>query len=90
MLCARWAQIVALETAARANKRSSMGTDAVDRSQLWVRGTKDELWANWAAFLTLVSVVLSLSISAKYWAPSDLKLFKPTLKTMGNFGVRGC
>ena len=29
-----------------------------------------------AAYLTLVSVVLSLSMSAKYWAPSDPKWLK--------------
>ena len=66
----------------------SKGADAVNRSELWERGTKGELWANWEAFLTLVSVVLSLSMSAKYSAPSDPKLFKSTLKTMGKFGVR--
>ena len=53
--------------------KTSVGADGVNHSQLWAERTNGELWANWAAFLTLVSVVLSLSMSAKYWAPSDPK-----------------
>jgi hypothetical protein len=58
------------------------GTDGVNCAQLWAKGTNGELWADWAACLTLTSDVLTLSMSAKYWAPLDPKSLPPTLKTM--------
>ena len=57
-------------------------TDVVNRSQLWSKISNGELWGNWAAYLTLVSAVLTLSMSAKCWAPSDPNPFKATLKPM--------
>ena len=50
---------------------ASVGANGVNHSQLWVKGTYGEVWADCAAYLTLVSDMLSLSMSAKYWAPSD-------------------
>ena len=63
-------------------EEASMGSDGVNHSQLWVKGINRELRADWAAYLTLVSAVLTLSMPAKCLAPSDPKLFEPTLKTM--------
>ena len=60
----------------------SQGADGVNHSQLWVKGINGELRADWAAYLTLVSAVLTLSMPVKCLAPSDPKLLLPTLKTM--------
>ena len=57
----------------------SMGADGVNHSQLWVKGLNGELRGGWAAYLTLVSVLLSLSMSAMCLAPSDPTLFESTL-----------
>ena len=62
----------------------SEGADGVNRSQLWGNRTSGELKPNWAAYLTLVSAVLTLSMSAKCWAPLGPKSFKSTLKTNGD------
>ena len=61
---------------------ASRGADGVNHSQLWAVRTNGGLWADWAACLTLTSDVLTLSMSAKYWAPLDPKSLPPTLKTM--------
>ena len=68
-----------------ANKdvKALKGADAVNDSQLWANGTNGEPWGNWAAYLTLVSVVLTLSMSAICWAPLDPRLLLSTLKTNG-------
>ena len=63
--------------------RTSGCADAVNDSQLWANGTNGEPWGNWAAYLTLVSVVLTLSMSAICWAPLDPRLLLLTLKTNG-------
>ena len=42
-----------------------MGADGVNCSQLWAKRANGELRGNWAAYLTLVSAVLTLSMSAK-------------------------
>ena len=41
------------------------GANDVNHSQLWAKETNGELWAAWEAYLTLLSVVLTLSMSAK-------------------------
>ena len=64
------------------NGRRKSGANGVNHSQLWAKSTHGEPWADWAAYLTLVSVLLSLSMSAKYWAPSDPSQLELTLKTM--------
>ena len=56
--------------------------DGVNHSQLRGKELIGEVQGEWAACLTLTSAVLTLSMSARYWAPTGPKSLPPTLKTM--------
>jgi hypothetical protein len=47
------------------------GVDSVNDSQQWAKGNYGTACENWVAYLTLLSVVLTLSMSAMCWAPSN-------------------
>ena len=75
---------ICIEYCRQACSLASTGADAVNHSQLRDKELIGAVQGKWAACLTLTSVVLTLSTSAKCLAPSGPKLFRLTLKCENN------